>query len=616
MKNCKSCGNPLNEDSRFCPSCGAPVVGEEQITKKEPAASEVRQELFEERSTKRQFKKRTLIITAILAFIMFSSAAAAIILHKSPKELYLLSEYKTYQSSKEGWVDKYGDTIEFQEKMMKEPSSSEMTLSGKVEMDSLSNEQDLEMIQESFNQASLTAKTEQDPISNQGYYKLALNVDKERALDVEMFQTKERLGLKVPILYEKFLYLNIDEYGEFMRMIDPSYAGTETLEVSDLEWQDLKLTEKEQEYIQKRYGAFLLDNLEGKNFKMKKGVEFKREGETMKVREVTLKLSSSETKNLVNDFMDHLIKDEKLHNMIVTRAQKVSKAGSPDAKELKRQLLDGLKAAKQETKGFRFSKGFSSTLIIDKDEQIIDRKVTTAFGGSKNQVNMKLRSKNVPYGKDRKTEEFSVALTPEKDEEPKLMFRITNDVTIKKDTRKENLNASYKLEEYEDLVEIKFSMKSDIAGEQGGKQKIKRDFNLNFVGGDFTNMPSAFKGTFKQTNDLNLKKDYFNGKFELKLGLADEWDSGTVTLKVDYKTKLKDKLEMPDLKPDSGGGLSLVNITEDEMYRIQEEVGINLMELGVKYGLVPENVYQFDIYDEASYDGYYELEDEDTKDKL
>lgn len=92
----------------------------------------------------------------------------------------------------------------------------------------------------------------------------------------------------------------------------------------------------------------------------------------------------------------------------------MSKAGSPDAKELKRQLLDGLKAAKQETKGFRFSKGFSSTLIINKDEQIIDRKVTTAFGGSKNQVNMKLRSKNVPYGKDRKTEEFSVALTPEK----------------------------------------------------------------------------------------------------------------------------------------------------------------------------------------------------------
>lgn len=129
-------------------------------------------------------------------------------------------------------------------------------------------------------------------------------------------------------------------------------------------------------------------------------------------------------------------------------------------------------------------------------------------------------------------------------------------------------------------------------------------------------MPSAFKGTFKQTNDLNLKKDYSNGKFELKLGLADEWDSGTVTLKVDYKTKLKDKLEMPDLKPDSGGGLSLVNITEDEMYRIQEEVGINLMELGVKYGLVPEDVYQFDIYDEASYDGYYDLEDEDTKDKL
>lgn len=88
-------------------------------------------------------------------------------------------------------------------------------------------------------------------------------------------------------------------------------------------------------------------------------------------------------------------------------------------------------------------------------------------------------------------------------------------------------------------------------------------------------------------------------------------DSDTVTFKLDSKTKLKDILEMPDLKLDSGAGLNLVNIPEGEMYRIQEEVGMNLMELGIRYGLVPEDVYQFD-----SYDGYYDLEDEDSVDKL
>ncbi|MFD6207888.1 hypothetical protein [Peribacillus sp. NPDC060253] len=606
MKKCKSCAHPVSESSRFCTFCGAPIVGE--ITE-------------EEKSSKKHFKKKTLIITAILAFIMIFSASA-IILHKTPKELYLLSEYKTYKNAKEGWDDKFGDTMEFQERMKKEPSSSEVTLSGNVKMDSLTNDPDIEMVQELLTQASFTAKAEQDPISNQGYYKLALNVDKEKAMDVEMFQTKGRLGMKVPKLYEKFFYLNLNEYGEFLRMLNPSYAGPETLEVSDLEWQDLKLTEIEQEYIQKRYGAFMLDRLKEKNFKLKKGLDYKHEGETRKVRELTLKLSSSETKKLVNDFLDHLIKDVKLHSMIVTRVQKVSNTGtmtdearSSDTKEIKRQLVDGLKHVKNEIKDNSFPKGFSSTLLIDKDEQVIDRKVTTAFGSNHNQVNVEMKSKNVPYGNNQAFKEFSVALAPEKDEESKLMFLVTNDVAYKKDTRIENLKAFLEFEEYGEHEEIKLSMISDIEGENGDKQKIKRNFNINFVSGHISDLPSSFKGTMKQTSDLNLKKDYSYEKVELKLGIEDV-DSGMVTVKLDAKTKLKDKLEMADLKINSGEGVSLVNIPEDEMDEIQEEIGMNLMELAVKYGIVPKGVYQFDGYDEASYDGYYEIEDEDSKGKF
>ncbi|MFC9597713.1 hypothetical protein ACFTQL_07325 [Peribacillus butanolivorans] len=621
MKNCKSCGKTVSEDSKLCLSCGA-SVGEDQITEEEMAASELRQEQIEEKPSKKLFKKKTLIITAVLAFIIITSAVAAII-HKSPKELYLLSEYKTYQNYKEEWTNKYGNSIEFQEKMMKQPSSSDMTLSGSVEMDSLGNNPDFEMIQELLSHISLTAKTEQDPISKQAHYKLALNVEKENALDMEMFQSKDKLGLKVPVLYEKFLYLNFVEYGEFMRMIDPLYEGPETLEVSDLKWQALKLTEKEQKYIQKRYGIFLLDRLEGENFKVQKGVEYKHEGETMKLREVTLKLSASETKNLVNDFMDQLIEDNKLHSMIVNRAQKVAKATAIaddvdvlDTKEMKRQIVNGLKDAKNEMKDISFPNGFSSTLLINKSEQVIDRKVTMAVGGNSDQVNMNVNSKNIPYGNDQIFEEFSVALSPEKDEDSQVMFQVTNDVAVNKDTRAENFKASFMYEEYGESEEIKFAMKSDINGENGGKQNIIRNFNLNLAGGELSDMPSAFKGTIKQASDLNLKKDYSNRKFEVKLGLEGDLDSGTVTVKLDSKTKLKDKADLPDLEFDSGEGLSVVNISENEMYKIQEEVGKNLMEIGVKYGLIPEDMYQFDIYDEASYDGYYQFEDKHSDDKF
>lgn len=625
MKNCKTCGKSVNAEAKFCPSCGAVLPVEDQITEKEIAAAEMRQEQPEEKFSKKRFSKRTLIITAILTIILISSAAAAIILHKSPKELYLLSEYKSYQNAKEGWMDQYGDSMEFQEKMGKQPSSSQMTLSGNIDMDSLGNDPDFEMVKELLSQASISANMEQDPEAKKGHYTVALNIDKEKAMDVEMFQSKDQAGLKVPMLYDKYFFLNFSEYGEFMRMMDPLYEGPETLEVSELEWQDLKLSDKEQEHLQRRYGTFLMDRLDDKNFKVEKGVEYKHEGESLKVRQVTLKLSASETKKLANDFMDELIKDKELHSMLVKRAQKVASAAAVaeqvddemlDTKNMKQQLVDGLKDAKSELKDVSFAKGFTSTLLIDKKEQIIDRKVTTSIGDSSEQVNMVMKSKNVPYGDDQKYKALSIDLTPQNDQDTAIKFKVTNDVAIKKEKRTEDLEASFMFKEFGEAEEIKFTMDSNINGEDGEKQDISRKFNLAFDGGDFSDMPSALKGTIKQTNDLNLKDDYSHSKFKATLGLEDASESGSVTINMDSKTKLKDEADLPDLKLDSNKGLSIVSITPDEMYAIQQEVGTNLMELGIKYGLISEDMYDYGNIDETSYDGYYDFEDEDSDDAM
>ena len=623
MKNCKTCGKPVDADAKFCPSCGAILPGEEQLTEKEIAAAEMRQEQAEEKPSKKRFNKRTLIIAAILTIILVSSAAAAIILHKSPKELYLLSEYKSYQYAKEQWMDQHGDSLEFQEKTMQQPSRSEMTLSGDVDMDSLGSNPDFEMVKELLSQASISAKMDQDPKTKQGHYTVALNIDKEKAMDVEMVQSKDQAGLKVPMLYDKFFFLNFDEYGEFMRMMDPLYDGPETLEISDLEWQDLKLTEKEQKHIQKRYGSFLMDHLDDDQFKVEKGVEYKHEGDAMKVRKVTLKLSDSETKAFIDDLMDEMIKDKELHNILVNRAQKVAGAAAlteqvdeemQDTKAMKRQLVDGLKDAKGEWKDIHFAEGFTSTLLIDKKERIIDRKVTTSIGDSSDQVNVVMKGKNIPYGDDQAFKELSIHLAPDNDQDTEVMFSVTNDVAAKKEKRTEDLKASFMFKEFGDTEEIKFTMKSDIKEEKAGKQDITRTFNLDFDGADFSDMPSAWKGTVEQKNDLNIKDEYSNSKFKMTVGLEDASESGSVTINLDSKTKLKDKVDMQDFKLDSGQGLSVVDISPDEMYEIQQEVGTNLMELGMKYGLISEDMFDYDYGDEASYDGYYDFEDEDSDD--
>ena len=155
------------------------------------------------------------------------------------------------------------------------------------------------MVRELLGSTSIEAKTQQDPVNQQGHYALALNVENEKAVDVELYQSQQQLGIKVPILYEKFLYVNLDQFGELMRMADPDYDGPETLELSNFKIQDLKLTEEESKYLTERYSQFLLDSLKDESFKLQKGVNYEHNGEQMKLRAVTLTLTEQELKTFI-----------------------------------------------------------------------------------------------------------------------------------------------------------------------------------------------------------------------------------------------------------------------------------------------------------------------------
>ncbi|MCQ6277095.1 zinc ribbon domain-containing protein [Bacillus sp. V3B] len=619
VKNCQSCGAALSQDARFCTSCGAPVnreepIGEQQISA--GAEAEIRPKQPEIRTPgKFPFWKKPIFIVLIL-LIVGGSATAAFLLKLSPKELYLLSEYKTFQQSVTELETKYGDTIEFQEKALEQPSQSEVVLSGDLELDSAAGDPEFEMMRELLSAASISAKTVQDPVNKQGHYSLALNVENKKAIDVELFQSKDQMGIKVPLLYEKFFYLNFNEYGEFMRMIDPYYVGPETLELSDLELKNFIVTDKEKEYLQEQYSEFLLTELKDESFQVQKGVKYEHEGEQMKLRAVRLTLSAIETKELVNRFMDHIIQDQELHNMIVNRVEKLAEAAAlegelaaelSDASELKEEMVDGLKEMKNEMQAIDYPNGFTSTLLIDKNEQIIDRHMTLALSVDGEQINTVVTSKNVPYGDNQKLNEWKVELSPEEDEDFNAIFQFTNHIQTKKETRTEDLKATFSVEEYGNKEDVTFTMASHFKGADGSKQTINREFELGFNGRSFYDAPNEIKGEIKQVSDVNLKKEYSDEKFTIELEMEDDYDSGSITLNLDTKTTLKDKVQLPTLDTNSDDGLNVVKISEDEMFAISEKVGTNIYELGEKYGLIPEDSYYRyeDSYYDYGYDDYY-----------
>ena len=621
MKTCQSCGKPLGEEAKLCSSCGTSVHQEEQLSKNQTSAAieaETRNQHAEMKSKKGFLPKKAIII-ALIILLIGASGAAALLLKKSAKEIYLLSEYKSYQEAQKEWDTQYGDAIEFQEKLLETPSNSELVVSGDIELDSLKGDQDFEMVRELLKATTISANTVQDPVHKEGHYSLALNVEKEKAIDLEMFQSKEQMGIKVPLLYEKFFYLNFDEYGEFMRMIDPYYEGPETLEMSELDLQDLKITDKEKEYLKKRYSDFLLAELKDEYFDVQNGMKYEYEGENMKLREVTLSLSEAETKALLNKFMDHIIEDKELHNMIATRIDKVAKAAAledsdveiPEKNVMIEEMVDGLKDVKDEMKSIDYPKGITSTLLIDKNEIIIDRKVQAAISIDGQQVNAELASKHVPYGDNQKFNEWKLTMVPKSDKDSSLVFQISNDIKNGEETRTEKLKASAMLEEFGEKEDISFTLTSSFKGEAGSKQDINREFSLAFNGDSFYDGPNILTGEIKQVSDLSLKENYQNEKFKIKVNMEDDYDSGTLTLNLDSKTKLKEKVNIPSFDTNSAEGVNVVQISDEQMHEISEAVGTNLLTLGEKYGLIPEDYFYG--YEEELYgtDAYYDIPLED-----
>ncbi|KAB7708235.1 hypothetical protein F9802_05925 [Bacillus aerolatus] len=614
MKNCFNCGKSLSQETKFCPSCGAHTAAEQASRQESSAALEADGVNRQEQPLKKSKSKLPWMIV-LFVLLLGGGATAAFLMNKSPKELYLLSEYKTYQQTKAEFDEKYGESFEFSKKVMEQPSTSNVTFSADLEMDSLQNDPNAAMMMEMLKNATITAKAEQDPKKNAGNYNIALNLEGEKALDMEVVHTDKQVGAKVPLLYSKFFYLNVDEYGDFMRKMDPLYAGPEKLELSTVEWKDLELKEEEKQYLKERYGAFLLEQLKDENFELEKGVDYKIKGESMKLRKVTLTLSPKETKSLMNNYMDRLIKDKKLHNMLAVRAEKLAKTGAvtevngeiPARDEMKAEIVNSLKEAKENLQQVEFKDGFRSELLIDSKEQVIDRTVKmTVANPSSDTVKLLMNTKNVPYGDEKQIKEFTFEAAPEDKAKEKIAFHVSNDIKGEKDKRTEEMKISVQGSTNGEKEEVvNFNMTSKFDGESGSKQNINRTFALktNTIASNST--PAEISGKIKQVQDTNVDKNYSNEKLDVEVTVDDEVNGGTFSFIMDTKSKIVDKISIPSFSKDSAGSLNVNEITDEQMAQIQQEVGLNVMSLMSRFGLLGnapmEDPYAEDSHSEDLY---------------
>lgn len=104
-----------------------------------------------------------IIILAALIVIIGGAITFVAVFKKSPKQLYLISEVNTYQKAADELETKYSETMAYQEKAMKQPSTTNATIKGGFNMDSLSYDPSFKMIQDLISKAEIKIKAEQDP---------------------------------------------------------------------------------------------------------------------------------------------------------------------------------------------------------------------------------------------------------------------------------------------------------------------------------------------------------------------------------------------------------------------------------------------------------------------
>lgn len=530
-----------------------------------------------------------IIILAALIVIIGGVITFATVFKKSPKQLYLISEVNTYQKAADELETKYSETMAYQEKAMKQPSTTNATIKGGFNMDSLSYDPSFKMIQDLISKAEIKIKAEQDPKKSEAYGSLALNIGGSKALDIEGFQTKERIGFKAPILANEYFYLNLDEYGQVARKFDPSYSGPETLDIntSNVSLEDLKLTEKEKTYIAKEYGTFIYDQLDSDYFTKEKNVDYKTNGKTLQLTSVTLNMSDKETKQFMDKLIAKVAKDDKLHTIYANHVSKLFKSSAAtnpelkdmaDPKELKKSVKESLQDFQKDAKDITYPGGVKSTVYVQ-DDVVVARDMNMGLkNASDDKGKINVVTKNVPYEDNKTAKQFKTVLT-ENSTDDVLTFDMKNDVTTESEKRKENMSIHVLTKDPKDEdTNMTFKMNSVINGKTDAKQTADRTFSLDL--GDQEDL--VINGEVKQNQAISASKGKADYSFDIRTKIGPKADPANVTLKIDSASQLKKSAAIPEL--DASNATNVKDVTPEDMLSIQENFAKNVQGLMMNMG--------------------------------
>ncbi|WP_349408681.1 DUF6583 family protein [Pseudalkalibacillus sp. SCS-8] len=507
-------------------------------------------------------KKPIIISLAVIVLLGISATVYALFFSPSPKEAYFLAEKNTMEQTTEDFRNMFAINEDVNKKALEEPTDTSIDLSLKSISGLEAIDPSVAMFSQFFNQIKLNFSTKVDPTNNEGAVDLKVGLGSTEILRAEAYQSEEVTGLNVPLLYNKYLYMNNSDFGKVMKDIDPAYNGPEQMDnLIKLQLESLQNQEKLEEKGEE-YGEFLFEQVKDENVTEEDGVKF--EGESYK--QLTLELSEKETKELIKAFIEKLEKDEETLDLIVDMSMGSNLSTmTMDKEDMKAEIKKGLDEAKKNLDKAEIPDGFKSVILVDSDNLIVKRDMTFKVGADNEIINMNISNHALRTDEvitDGKWEFNAYPEGGEKQEYVKVLLEMKGEKKGE-DEMKRDITGTFAFAESGQVAGANLN-----ATMTGKPEDMRTEFEIS-VENPVQQIPPV-KGHFTRvvTDDLDNGLYAAKGEFGLE---ADPGLGSPISVVFDYesKTAFKDELNFPNVTED---GVNVAELNAQEKQELMSEI--------------------------------------------
>ncbi|MBO8172959.1 MAG: hypothetical protein H0Z33_13850 [Bacillaceae bacterium] len=517
-----------------------------------------------ERYSKKRTNRTVLILVVVVLVLAASAffAYARLDVFKSPKMIYLESEYKTLKNTSDLVSDTYGEYFAGLIRPYTEESvHSTMEVSASAELEGLMPQE--QQILNLLKEGKLVIESQADQANKKQYAKTTLLLQEEPLIDLEFAVDQDKMYVGAPMIYPKYALFDLTQS---QKLEEKGITGLPTRYVTYQDWVDaIKVSDEEWKPILNDYAKWYKDQLKDSQFTMNKESSVEIDGQTYEARNITLTFTEEEWKQFLTSFTETWTSDERLLSLLYSRYENVHKLLEDSGVEgltkmTEAEWKENIATLRSDTiaeiEGIELADDVKIVMYIDGSDRILSRQFfATIPDNQKGEQAIELRIDTVEKGKDEVDLWLSLSTKGAED-----AFTILYDEHLApvETGKKGTFNLELK-------DQTRTYLKSDgdilLEDETG---KLESTFNLEFfdefqgngtLSGDISIIPNQADNTRESQVHLVMASNDLPGQIELDLKQKDTFDK---------------PVELPEFTADNT--VDIAALTPEESMMFQQEI--------------------------------------------